>query len=435
MTLTPAQLAQQEEARNRTPVDDSGNADRDPYQQPFNDSTGEADDPPQSRAQEEVREERHEEPEIKDRRTPSDIARAEMAERFKRARIAKEGDVPFNGDPNDPEMRYGRVAAQELEPDDSGREIVGSRRDVSEDDTPSRQPAPQPKTHTLKVRGLDVVMSEAEILERAAKFTAADTYLDDAKEILAAAKGIKREQGERTAPDLHRPEGRTSTQDDDLDHSTATDSANTPDELEQAIEEIQFGDPKNAAKKIRDVVTKLSDESADKRQATRIMNNELAKSQKALKAFADANPDIAKDNAASAVVLENIYDIYRADLVKTGIDPSKLPSDKEALANWHSFARANGQNVTPIDKVFETAKSKYQAWRGGDKVAPRQETQKSAPRINVNVDRTQRREAIPSQPSRAVAARPDTIRQAPSTKSRSDVVMQMRKQRGQVVGQ
>ena len=88
-----------------------------------NDNTGERDTA--RRAEPEQRTE----PERKDpetgqtvRMTPGDNARDAIAKRFRRA-----GDsVPFNGDPNDPEMLYGDVARTHEEPE-GGETIVGAR--------------------------------------------------------------------------------------------------------------------------------------------------------------------------------------------------------------------------------------------------------------------------------------------------------------------
>lgn len=425
---TAAQMGQEDDARSRVQAGEG-----DPPQTPIDDSTGEPVDPARAQEPPDGGEPRRTEPEPPvDRRSPSDIARAEMAARFKSQRIAKEGEIPFNGDINDPEMNYGRFGAQPDADPAPGPSAVGQRTDIEPEPAPVT-PAPAPKTYKLKIRGLDVEMSEDEVLRRAAMTTAADTYLDEAREILDAAKGIRKNQAARAGQDPQHPEGQTAPQDDGL-NPDATDQGQHPDPFEQVIEDIQFGEPKEAAKRLREVLTAESDKSADKRQQQRIVNNELAKSQKALQAFASSNPDIANDPAATAVMLENIYGIYREDLIKTGIDASKLPKDPTELANWHTFSRTRGE-ATPIEQVFDKAKARYQAWRGGSKASPSQQPARAAPRVDVNVDRTQRREAIPNQPTRSMAPRQDAARQAPAEPNRSSIIMGMRKSRGQVVGQ
>lgn len=419
---TASQIAQDEEASNRSRsiVDDAGNdIGADPHQNLIDDSTGENDLPArQPRQQDEPETEARHEP---IRMSPNDLKRLEIAKRFKRNADGDE-DAPFNGDPNDPEMRFGKVARQTIEPE-PGESIVGQR--VEE---PAPQDEPQPKLTKLIVRGKDVWLTDAQILERAAKVEAADSYLEEGRSLLEQARRVNREQ--RTSPDLHHPEDQTGTQNDDLNVDDQSADQH-PDELAQAIEEIQFGDPKNAADKIRQVIDRAADQSADKRQKTRLINNDVAKSQADLKAFMGQNPDLAKDEVANVVLEKTMYDIYREDITKLGVDPAVIPTDTTELANWHRFYRVEGKPVRTTAEALQEAKGRFDKWRGVTKQSP--QPQRQQPRVEVNVDRTARREAIQNQPTRAVAPRPDAVRQAPTRKSRHDIIMDMRRSRGRPV--
>lgn len=420
---TPSQIEQQREAQGRQQavLDDAGNpVGADPRQDMIDDSIGEADPAPRQPPQ--LREEEPEERTDPIRMSPNDLKRQEIARRFKRNGDG-ETDPAFNGDPNDPEMQYGKVARQTLEPE-PGESLVGG------DPEPEPPPQPeQPKLTKLIVRGKEVWLTDAQILERAAKVEAADSYLEEGRSLLEQARRVNREQ--RANPGPHHPEDQIGTQDDELNLDGNTGDQH-PDALVEAIEQIQFGDPKDAADKIRQVIDRAADESSDKRQKARLIGNDLAKSQADLKAFMDQNPDLANDEIANVVLEKHMYDIYREDITKLGIDPAVIPKDNSELANWHRFYRVDGKDVRTTADALKEAKGRYDKWRGVAKPSPQPQRQQT-PRVEVNVDRTARREAIPNQPTRAVAPRPDAVRQAPTRKSRHDIIMDMRRSRGRPV--
>lgn len=363
-------------------------------------------------------------------RSPQDDARSAIANRFKRSAQ----DIPFDGDLTNPENLYGAAGrAPALEPDPDAT-IVGETIDPNlDDDEYDRQTAAretqQPKTRELMVRGKKVTMTEDEILAAAQKTLAADTYLEDARKLLEEAKDIK---AERAGRDPQHPEGRTHTQDDgDIDPATET-SQHPDDEYEQLAESLQYGDPKENGKRLKGLVQKEAGKAAGEDHINRLFNNDLAKSQKALKDFEQANPDLANDEISRLAIERTMYGLYREDIIKLGLDESQIPSSPRELANWHRFYKVHGHEVRNTPELLQIAKGKFEAWRGvspnpNPKPAPRKE----APRVEVNVDRTRRREGIPNQPNRAVVPRRDA-QQAPAKTPGSDVVAQMRKARGQV---
>lgn len=345
-------------------------------------------------------------------RSPQDDVRSQIANRFKRGGE----EVPFNGDLSDPEMIYGEAGrAPALEPDVDPT-IVGD-------------PMPAPQKRVLKIRGQDVEMTEDQILAAAQKVTAADSYLQEAKDLLAEAKSIK---AGRTGRDHQHPDGQSSAQDDgqDIDQPDDRVRHNVPG-LKDVIEKIQFGDPEEAAEQLGKFIKDAAKNEANEGHIERLFNNDLAKSQKALKDFTDANPDLAKDKKAALAIEAEMYDLYKEDIVKLGIDEAQIPTDPKTLANWHRFYKINGHAVRNTPDLLAKAKENFEAWRGTSKSTPQPAPRKEAPRVQVNVDRTERRLAIPTQPTRAVAPRRDT-QAAPQKTPGSDVVAEMRRARGQI---
>lgn len=352
-------------------------------------------------------------------RSPSDDIRSQIASRFKR-----NNEVAFDGDMTKPENLYGEFGREpEAEPAE-GESVVG------EVVKPEPAPAPAPKTYTIKVRGQDVTLTESQLLERASKVEAADSYLQESRDLLEEAKNIK---AERAGRDRQHPDGQSSTQDGDLDADTQPSPTRHPaPDFKSVVEKIQFGDPEEAARDLEKIVDQRVAKGTDEGHVARLFNTDLAKSQKALADFRAANPDLDKDPLAEAAIEQTMYALYREEIVGLGLDEAQIPKDPKTLANWHRFYRVNGHPVSQTADLFVKAKDRFDEWRG----VPKQQAQqhpprKEAPRVLVNVDRTARREAIPTQPTRSVAPVPDAQRN-PVRATGSDVVAQMRRARGQV---
>ncbi len=355
--------------------------------------------------------------------SPQDLKRQAMIDRFKRPGLIG----PFDGDMNNPEALHGEVSSEVLEPDP----------DADEPGVPRGQSAPQepdvrsPRMITQTIRGKAVTLSEDEWLERARKVEAADSYLDESRVLLETAKEIRAER----AGQVHRPnDGQTSTQDDESDASRAP--APRPNEgldLKAVVEKIQFGDPAEAAEELGRVIQTVATQQAEDGQIKRLIANDLAKSQADLKAFLVANPDLAKDKLASVAIENTIYDIYREELLKVGLDEAQIPKDSKSVADWHRFYRVHGHDVSKTSDILTRAKDRFVEWRGGSPTPnPTPKPRQGAPRVAVNVDRTERRQAIPLQPTRAVAPRRNEAPAKTPDQSRKEAVAEMRRQRGQI---
>lgn len=352
-------------------------------------------------------------------RSPQDEKRAAIAARF--ASTAE--DRPFDGDFTNPENLYGefgKAAAAEVDPEPS---IVGEPLE------PPAPAAPEPRTYTLKIRGRDVTLTEEEVLARASKVEAADTYLAESRQLLEEAASIK---AERAGRDPQHPEGQSSTQGDGLDTDRPDGQTQHPaSETKAIIEKIQFGDPEEAARELDSLIDKRADQRADQGHIERLFNNDLAKSKNALKAFTEANPTLEGDKIAAKIIEENMYDLYREELLSLGLDEAKLPKTNTELANWHRMQRIHGFAVSDTTALLNKARDRMAAWRGTSTPKPAASTAKPAPRVVVNVDRTERRAAIPNQPTRASIPQRDVA--APQPQTGSDVVKEMRRARGQPV--
>jgi hypothetical protein len=382
-------------------------------------------------------------------RSPQDDIRGAIASRFRRA--APEDERPFNGDMADTENLYGELGGVDEDEAHLTDEEIDARAELAERraQDPTRRPKPtvlkenlgaeddreQPvRMITRKVRGQDVTMSEEEWLDKATQVTAADSYLAESRAILDQAKEIK---AGRASQDRQHPDGPTARGDDGLDRSDPVEQAQHPElSFKDVIQEIQYGDPDEAAAKLEKLVEARSKKTAtatvSEGALQRSYDQDLAKSQKALNTFAEANADLAADKIAAMAIESGMYDLYKEDMLALGLDESQLPKSPKELANWHRFYRINGYEVRQTKDLLEASKEGFLTWRDG-KSKPRQqeETPSRRPaRIQVNVDRDQRRMAIPNQPQRAVVPRRDAGPTAPA--SRSDVVAGMRRARGQV---
>jgi len=355
------------------------------------------------------------------RRSQQDDVRSQIAARFRRTE--PEDEVPFNGDMSDPSNIYGEFGRAVLpEQADAGESVVGSNEPVVVEPA-----ADQPAKRKVKVRGREMELTDDEILEAARKTLAGDSYMDEARAMLEAAKDIR---GQRGAQD-RQPPGDTSTQ-DDLSPPDPDQSQPQEISLRDVVEKIQFGDPDEAAAMLDKVIDSRAAKSAKKGQLETVFDQDLARSQKALKKFQEDNPEIAADEEAAMLIQHQMYQLYRKDMQDLGLDDNQIPKNNTEAANWHRFYRVNGYEVRTTAALLEAAKQHVAKRLGIGQQSPsnQQLRRKEAPRVQVNVNRDERRLAIPVQPQRGSTPRRDVQPAAPA--GGSAIVAQMRKSRGQV---
>lgn len=344
--------------------------------------------------------------------SPKDQERAEIAARFRKSRQDPQ-DVDYHGDhSNDPTQLYGAVA-KEPEPEPEPEPEVKPQEDEFEE---------------LTVRREKVRLPKKEVLALAQKALAADSYFDDARKIYEDAR---RAAPSRPHPDETEPA--PVARQDDADPDDARQPHQDGDPFEELVEKIQYGDKKEAAEALRTTLAKASQSATIETQWAQKINDDLARDTETYKEFAAKNSDIAQDENAVTVVKRNFIDGYREDLRKIGVPEDRIPTDADTLAKHHRIYKLKGQPVRSVGQLLEAAKTKFVEWKGGPAPKPQNQQQQNGGRPAVNVNRTERREAIPHQPSRAaVPQQLQRPQNAPASPDRSQVVQRMRQSRGQV---
>jgi hypothetical protein len=345
--------------------------------------------------------------------SPQDAKRQAMADRFRR-----KDDAPFDGDMTRAENLYGDVAAETLDVDDG----------LPEPGVPQGQ-QPQPRMITRTVRGKQVTKSEDEWLALAMKVDAADSYLEESQQLLKDAKAIRQE---RAGQSPQHPEGQTEAQSDGRDQDRRQDARHPGIDLTSVVEKIQYGDPAEAAAELARAIDTVATKQVNEGHVARLVSNDLARAKMDLKQFVEAHPDIATDQIASMVIENNVYQVYRDEIRALGVAEAQIPRDPKTLADWHRLYRVHGHTVSKTTDVLQKAKAKFDEWRGTP-AQPKPAPRKDSARVEVNVNRTERRMAIPVQPSRSVAPRQNAAPVAQES-SRKSAVQEMRRNRGQPVG-
>lgn len=378
-------------------------------------------------------------------RSPHDDKRASIAARFRRDE--PDGERPFNGDFADSENIVGRVAQNDADDSDddladmglSPEEIARARgksagAEQDDDDESLIEPQPrqqeqQPQRRPVKVNGKTLMLTDQEILDRASKVSAADDYFEQAKELLREAKALRSGQ-----PGRHAGENNGADTADLGTDPVDVDVQNPEPSTRSVIEKIQFGDPDEAAAELDRLVDHRAGKKATEGQLQRVIKQDLARSQKQLKEFADANKELNNNRVAALAIEDGMYRGYREDIAALGVAEDQIPSNPNDLAHWHRFYRVNGYDVRSTRDLLESSKKEFLQSIGqfGGRRQQQPPSRQPAARVQVNVDRDQRRMAIPTQPTRSVAPRRD-VQPQNRPQTGSDVVNQMRRQRGQPV--
>jgi hypothetical protein len=320
-------------------------------------------EPPRARAPEE-RPTFADEPAV---RSPGDQKRVEMQARFRDHRAAQEAEEA---------LEAAEIEAMRLADPNIGR------------DEPTRR---------VIVRGQVVDLTESELIAAAQKGLAADSYGNEAlAEARAALDEVKRE---RAALEALR-NGSPYQQTHELPPAF-NQQAESGDQLDDLVHELQYGtDPTLAKEKLKGAIANQA--QADRERV------ELERSKVALQTFTTKHQALSRDDVAMAVVERLVHQAFEADLRALNFDLSQFPNP-QVRANLHLKMRANGHNVRPIGQIFERAKEDYERWRNGGP-APRptedgdtQPLRRGEPRVIVNVDRTERRKNIPTQPPRTAS--------------------------------
>jgi hypothetical protein len=350
-----------------------------------------------------------------DHANPED-ARAAIAAKFKRVRVDKEPPVETTGDFLDPSQTYGQVAAKKDEPSPGDAPVAGD-------------PPPAPTKRKLKVNGQERELTQEEIDAAAQKALAADDYLEQAKGKYKDAQQLletTRVHVSRQNPADHAP-APSATEGDDPDGQH-----NPADPLKEAIEQIQYGDPDKAKEVLGKTIAEVATAAVKQVSWEDRRTQDVAADLRAHDDFVKKNPDLASDPISHAVIREQLLEGYREDLRSVGVPDEQIPTDPSKLANEHRRVKLQGQPVRSVVTLLNAAKDRLDAWRGGpprtgSNPAPSNET-----RVEVNLNRDDRRRQIPQNPQRANVQPSSQPQQQPGQQSsRKNAVAAAQAARGQ----
>lgn len=349
---------------------------------------------------------------------------AAIADRLKAERRG-ENAPEFTGDMADPAQTAGVFGR----PQDAEGE--GQGQGEGEDAAPA--PGAEKRKFKLKVRQQEIELDEDAVLSAAQKALAADSYFEEGKQFLEKAKEVYGESRRGSTPRPHQDDSHRATDDDEPlpEPDPSARPHQGDDAFETLIEEIQLGDKSEAAAKLRTAITQAVSEGADSALIGQKMRDDFSETMLTFEKFKSENAALANDKAANAVMKELIFDGYRDDLRAIGVPEDRIPKADTELADWHRFYRVKGHKVRTTEKLLTDVKTAYVSWRGA---APGQQANPSpAPRPGqprVAIDRSERRQAIPTQPTRASAPPQRAPTAIPQRRAREAVMADMRKARG-----
>lgn len=340
--------------------------------------------------------------------------RSKIAARFKQVRVDKEPPVEATGDFIDPSQVYGQ-AGKQPEP----------QADQSQ---PGNEPQ-APAKRKLKVNGQEREYSDEEVTVLAQKAAAAEDILEQAKERLAESKRVLEttrvhvsRQNPAEEPATHAP-----------GPDPQGDPQNPADPLKEAIEQIQYGDPDKAKEVLGQTIADAAQAAVKQVSMDDRIRQDIQSDMQAHDDFVKKNGDLAQDPRAAKLIRAELLDGYAEDLRKIGVPDEKIPTDPTQLANHHRFYKLQGQPVRSVAKLLDDAALSVREFRG----TPRAETttpQRPTPetRIEVNLNRDDRRKAIPQQPQRANVQPVPPAAQPAGGDARKAAVERARAARGQV---
>ena len=337
-----------------------------------------------------------------------DDGRSAIAARFKKMRSDKEPGVETTGDFIHPSQTYGQVAVEQ-EPEPSNEPAL---------------PAPEQRKMKVKVRGEERELTEEEVLAAAQKALAGDDYLNEARQILETTKRVV---VSRQHPDAPEPATTANEQNEPDDRQHPGDA------IESLVNDLQYGDPKDAGEKLRTTIAEIATNAVKQATVTDRVQQDVANDMRAHDDFVKKHSDLASDPIATAVIREGLMNGYREDLLKIGVPEENIPSDPTVLANHHRHYKLQGQPVRQVAQLLNQAAETLQNWRGGTPRTEATSQPPSEPRVEVSLNRDDRRRAIPQQPTRANVQPAMNASPQSAPKSRHDAVRAAQLARGQAV--
>ena len=312
--------------------------------------------------------------------------------------------------------------------------------------------APPDRAYTLKVRGNDIPVAsrdelvklaeveddeatdftDAQLIKLAQKQVAASQVLDEAK----LAKKTARAAAPSDDDTLSADEQQHPDLDDEPNHD---DAPHQNDRRRQLIEKIQFGDPEEATQAFAEAVTEGVKEVVQEQEYSRRFTNVTRIITKAGNDFEAANQDLVTDPDFADILYNKAFVTeLKKDLVSQGLKPENVDAvvgnDVRTAMKAYATIAADGRVKTRAPNQMLAAAA--QAVRAKfNRPAPSPGTRVSTAPRSVPAPMSHRQDmkrTLTPQPARASVPRQSTdpsLGQAPA--ARSNVVAQMRKQRGQ----
>ena len=231
---------------------------------------------------------------------------------------------------------------------------------------------------------------------------------------------------------------------DDGDQTPSAKTAADSEKLGSIVERIQIGDKEEGSLALAELIELLDGGKKGAIRAEdvgRVVTEQIARSrvvnevEEATNSFMTKYDKIVADPDVLSVSVTRLANEVRQDLVSAGLD--KAAADKatpEQLMEWHTQARIKNLKVRPMrdhfEKVGTDMTAKFSALLGSE--TPRPASRQSQPQqpapSNRIAERMDRKRSAPVQP-RTAGVRANT-EPAQKPKSRSDVLMEMRRSRG-----
>jgi hypothetical protein len=370
-------------------------------------------------------------------RGPHDNKRADIVSRYRTERLA-EKDAEAADD--EAELRaFSREGMppelQHLEPEPPAPAV---EPEPSVEPDPIAEPEAPPPKYKLTVRGKEIEVTEEELRAHAQKSLAADTYLEDTKARLNEANELlrqTRDRIQRTDPVRTHPAGQESAQTAVTEPTDGSVPEQPENPYARVVHELQYGDPAVAEKSLEQVIEAAAARKAKESLERTRMADEAARANKLASDFEQENAELAKDRHATAVIKQLLFDMQRDDIRALGIDLALLPDQSDdGISKAHLWYRTQGFRVRDVPKLLTEAKDTYVKWKGGEPKPAAAAATTNKPRVEVSVNRAERRAVIQQQPARTVTPKVETPA-APEARDRSSVVDQMRRDRGRPRGQ
>ena len=258
-----------------------------------------------------------------------------------------------------------------------------------------------------------------------------DTALDATRALLEQTKALLEEAKAARAPAVASNDDVDGTNDD------ATDGKSDEDKLEDIVERIQIGDKAEGRQALTELIEIMGGRGkAGSDDVGRVVQQQIAQNQvlgeisQATGAFREKYKSLVEDSDLLESSLRRLSVEIRDDLVKSGVKAEDIDrASPDQLMTMHQQARIRGQKVRGYNEIFEKVgadvSTKFGSIIGGS-------TKTAQPPAQVQTttvaDRVERKRTASAQP-RAAGVRSTTGPQQ-KPKTRAEVVMEMRRQRG-----